>query len=289
MRNHYLRTAATVLLTLTSGCSTASPPPLASPSPTPETTLTRSTPPVFSTSTPTPTAIGVEETTTAQATVERIAATVVSVGDGDTIRVQRGSDRITVRLACVDAPERAQTGWGADATQRLKQLLPVGENVTLRVVDFDRYGRTVAEIYQGNASVNLLMVQSGQAVVYPQYLNGCPDLREQLLDAESQAKQKRLGFWNQDNPVMPWNFRRGQRSGGSPTQLTPNRSTSQPPTPTSPTPSNSTKNLPACVSADCNCSDFATQAEAQQVLAAIPGDPHRLDGDSDGVACESLP
>ena len=38
---------------------------------------------------------------------------------------------------------------------------------------------------------------------------------------------------------------------------------------------------------DYDCSDFSTQAEAQQYL--LPGDPYRLDGDGDGVACESLP
>jgi hypothetical protein len=38
---------------------------------------------------------------------------------------------------------------------------------------------------------------------------------------------------------------------------------------------------------DKNCSDFSTQAEAQRWL--LPGDPHNLDGDGDGVACESLP
>ena len=41
---------------------------------------------------------------------------------------------------------------------------------------------------------------------------------------------------------------------------------------------------------DRNCSDFSSQTEAQAFYeAAGPGDPHRLDGNSDGVACESLP
>lgn len=45
---------------------------------------------------------------------------------------------------------------------------------------------------------------------------------------------------------------------------------------------------PAGASAlDYDCADFATQEEAQEYLT--PGDPHRLDGDSDGVACEDLP
>ncbi len=43
---------------------------------------------------------------------------------------------------------------------------------------------------------------------------------------------------------------------------------------------------------DRNCSDFSSQAEAQAFYEAAGGpeqDPHRLDADSDGVACESLP
>lgn len=38
-----------------------------------------------------------------------------------------------------------------------------------------------------------------------------------------------------------------------------------------------------------NCSDFASQNEAQTYLNRYPGDPEGLDGDHDGIACESLP
>jgi len=44
---------------------------------------------------------------------------------------------------------------------------------------------------------------------------------------------------------------------------------------------------PAGASADYDCSDFVTQEEAQEYL--LPGDPYRLDGDGDGIACEALP
>ncbi len=43
---------------------------------------------------------------------------------------------------------------------------------------------------------------------------------------------------------------------------------------------------------DRDCADFKTQAEAQAFYLAAGGparDPHRLDGDHDGIACESLP
>jgi hypothetical protein len=41
-------------------------------------------------------------------------------------------------------------------------------------------------------------------------------------------------------------------------------------------------------SSDCDCSDFSSWRQAQDVLESTSGDPHRLDGDGDGVTCESL-
>jgi micrococcal nuclease len=139
---------------------------------------------------------------------------VLSVGDGDTLTVvnEQGS-RITVRLACVDAPEMAQKPYGEMAARRLRQLTPVGTSVTLRVVDRDRYNRTVAEVSRaimgGAVNVNLQTVTEGQAVVYRQYLGNCSaSLQRQLVQAEQVAKQQRLGFWQQANPVLPEIYRR---------------------------------------------------------------------------------
>ncbi len=214
------------------------------------------------------------------AQAQTITGRVVSMGDGDTIRVAASGKTLTVRAACVDAPESAQKPYGPAATQRLKQLLPVGQAITLRVVDTDRYGRSVAKIYKGNLSINLVLVQEGRAVVYRQYLAGCPELRDgqrpaighRLLQAEASAKARKLGFWNQPNPVLPADFRRGERSGSNPAS----------------TPANSSQFRPAA-ERDYDCSDFRTQAEAQRVLNATSGDPYKLDSDKDGQACESLP
>lgn len=51
--------------------------------------------------------------------------------------------------------------------------------------------------------------------------------------------------------------------------------------------------LLACTAAyaqrDMDCRDFRSQREAQDFYERNgPGDPHRLDADSDGIACESL-
>jgi competence protein ComEC len=61
------------------------------------------------------------------------------------------------------------------------------------------------------------------------------------------------------------------------------------PSPPPPTPTSLEVACGPCAATDCNCSDLGTQAKAQACLNADPTDPFNLDGDNDGVACESLP
>ena len=134
-------------------------------------------------------------------------ATVISVGDGDTLRVSLNGTPTTIRLACIDAPEKAQPEGNASA-DRLKALLPRDTAVTIRKVSGDQYGRTIAEVYLSNRSINTQLVAEGRAVVYPAFLDGCPDSRTALLNGEQTAKAARLGIWGSDGFVMPWQWRR---------------------------------------------------------------------------------
>lgn len=135
---------------------------------------------------------------------------LVSVGDGDTIRVTTATgQKVTVRLACIDAPEKAQGQSGADATQGLKYLLASG-SLELRPQTIDKYGRTVAEVYAGGRNVNLELVRMGLAYAYRDYLGGCD--ANAYLDAEGQAERYRQGVWRWGNEVKPWDFRKQQRS-----------------------------------------------------------------------------
>ena len=185
------------------------------------------------------------------------AATVVSVGDGDTIRVSEGIRRITVRLACIDAPESSQRPWGARSTALLKRLTPIGSEVTLRVQTTDRYGRTVAELLNHRGNVNQLMVRDGQAFAYRRYLRQCD--AQKYLQLEEEAKRQGLGIWSlgPSGITRPWDYRQGRRnsasSSGSPRKY--------------------------------RCKDIGSWSRAQQPLEQ----GHRyLDRDGDGEACESL-
>jgi micrococcal nuclease len=119
-------------------------------------------------------------------------------------------ENITVRLACIDTPETSQTPWGPAATERLRQLTPRGSTIQFREADTDRYGRLVAEIYASGQNINLQMVAEGYAPVYTRFLSSCPDTQAQLLQAEAQAQQQRLNFWSQEDPIMPWDYRRSR-------------------------------------------------------------------------------
>lgn len=137
---------------------------------------------------------------------------VVAVSDGDTIRVRSRSSgtTITVRLACIDAPEIGQGNSGLRASAQLQQLLEQG-TLELRAQGIDRYGRTVAEVIAAGRNVNLEMVRSGQAYVYRRFLSRCD--RGLYLAAEDQARRHRRGVWSgPNNEPRPWEFRQRQRT-----------------------------------------------------------------------------
>jgi micrococcal nuclease len=108
------------------------------------------------------------------------------------LRVDQNGQKLTIRLGCIDAPEMKQNPYGAASRKQLQTFLPVGSTIFLREIDRDRYGRTVAEVYQGDQSINLAMVKSGQAVIYRQFFEGCKATQNQFNQAEIQAKQNKL-------------------------------------------------------------------------------------------------
>ena len=119
-----------------------------------------------------------------------VRATVYSIGDGDTIRVLQGQQRLTIRLACIDAPEMAQAPDGANAQRYLQTRLRLGSSVMLRPQTVDRYGRTVAEVI-GEVNLNLALVEDGMAFAYSNHLGQC-DARE-YEEAEFRASRSRYG------------------------------------------------------------------------------------------------
>jgi micrococcal nuclease len=192
--------------------------------------------------------------------VGRTKARVVDVVDGDTIKVEVDGTTYTLRYIGIDTPETVHPNkpveWmGPEASAANKDLVD-GRTVYLEkdVSETDRHGRLLRYVYLADGTfVNAELVRLGYAYAS----TFPPDVRYQdlFLDMQREAREEERGLWGREQPTPE-------------------------------------------VTCDCsgnlyNCSDFATQAEAQachdHCVSLGHGDVHRLDQGSDGVACESLP
>lgn len=200
----------------------------------------------------------------AQEPGQTITGKVAQVRDGDTIEIMRGGPLTAVRLHGIDAPESGQP-FGRAAERRARKLAG-GKVVRVEVVDTDRYGRTVGRVEIGGGDLGEILVREGLAWWYREYAP-----RDATLESlERQARNAGRGLWSRRNPIPPWDWREGER-GQAEKRRAPTGLRYDPGGP------------------DRDCSDFRSHAEAQRFFeAAGPGDPHRLDGDGDGRACESL-
>ena len=184
-------------------------------------------------------------------------AQVVRVIDGDTIEVNLAGKLYKVRYIGIDTPETGE--WmGPEATAKNEELVG-GKVVRLEkdVSETDRYGRLLRYVWVGDLMVNAELVWLGCAQVstYP------PDVKyaDCFLRLQRDAREA------------------GRMCG---LLLTPSPTTQPSPT------------YCDCSGNIYNCSDFSTHAEAQACYEYCKslgrGDVHWLDGDNDGIACESL-
>jgi endonuclease YncB( thermonuclease family) len=192
---------------------------------------------------------------------ETLTGKVVGVTDGDTITVLVAKSSVKVRLAEIDTPERGQR-WAKRAKQALSNKV-FGHEVEIRVVNVDRYGRTVGHIWLADRHINREVVREGHAWVYRSYLDD-----KTLLDDETHAQNNKLGLWSlpEAQRVPPWDWRRCKREP----RVKPGRLPDQ-------TFSCSTKR---------KCGEMTSCAEARFYLEKCG--LTRIDGDGDGVPCESL-
>lgn len=134
--------------------------------------------------------------------------TVTQVHDGDTITVEREDtkEKVRVRLYGVDAPEKKQP-FGKEATGGAGVVF--GKRVSITEIASDRYGRSVAIVVDLDTGTSLqeTMLESGLAWVYPQYCKGCTTWRAM----EKEARAKRVGLWQDERPVQPWEWRKSKK------------------------------------------------------------------------------
>jgi len=126
---------------------------------------------------------------------------VSRVIDGDTVTLAtREGTKLRVRLYGIDAPEVRHEKMAGQ---------PYGRRVTVEIVDIDAHGRTVGIVHRSGVDINLEMVRSGYAWAYRRYLSS--PYASRYLDAEREARGRRLGLWKDANPGPPWEFKRRNR------------------------------------------------------------------------------
>jgi micrococcal nuclease len=229
---------------------------------------------------------------------------LVEVTDGDTIRVVVDGWEEPVRLILIDAPETRDPNnppecFGQEATSYLSWLLSLGGDLYLEtdVSDRDRFGRLLRYVWLdfGGGEVYLVneaMVRAG----YAAFSTFPPDVKyvEEIRDAGQFSREHGYGLWSgciTDDEGDTNELSGNQGIDARPeTEADPVQPAPQPPPeqvviadPVSAfgcEPSYPDVCIPPSPP-DLDCGDVAYGG-----FTVYPPDPHRFDGDYDGVGCE---
>jgi micrococcal nuclease len=134
--------------------------------------------------------------------------TVTKVLDGDSFRVRKGDELVTLRLYGIDCPEYGQAQW-REAKEAARDMVQ-GKKVNVKPIEMDRYGRVVALVDYRGQQVNSELVRHGMAWVYPHYCKAQPLCRA-LEELEQGARSQQLGIWKEYRPVPPWVWKHSNR------------------------------------------------------------------------------
>ena len=220
---------------------------------------------------------------------------VLSVTDGDTIRVDIDGLSVPVRLIGIDTPEINHPSepiqcYGPEAKEALEELI-LGKEVVLEtdVSETDKYERLLRYVWLGETLVNEYMTKNGYAFSseYP------PDTKYQLRinAAEEYAKNNSLGIWDANTcngDVYTGTYKDPNKVIETTAPVV--QPVTQPSVQTTPPATTFSTPSPQTSSYSCSCSKTCSQMssceEAYYQLNTC-GCSAR-DGDHDGVPCESI-
>ncbi|MCX8046781.1 thermonuclease family protein [Anoxybacillus gonensis] len=138
-------------------------------------------------------------------------ATVQYVVDGDTVKVKKDGEIVTVRLLNIDTPEtyREKQAYGEEAKQWAKDVLlqkKVTVELSAKEQPYDRYGRLLAYIWLEDGTLyQEKIVQEGLARVAYVFE---PDTKyaKRLYKAQEEAKKAKKRIWSVDGYVTDEGF-----------------------------------------------------------------------------------
>lgn len=137
--------------------------------------------------------------------VEELSGKVISITDGDTIKVLVNKESVTVRLEGIDAPESGQS-FGKKAKEALAEMV-ASKTVTVKKTGTDRYGRTLGFVIVGDVDANAKLIENGWAWHFKKYND-----EERLAKLEEAARKEKRGLWADEKPLAPWDYRARQKT-----------------------------------------------------------------------------
>jgi len=148
-------------------------------------------------------------TTTSNA--DTLTGRVVGIADGDTLTLLDATNtQHKIRLSGIDSPEKGQP-FGGHCRKSLSDLA-YDRQAGVESNKLDRWGRVIGKVLVNGQDVNLEQVRRGCGWHYKKYQN------EQILDdrlsynaAEESARASRVGLWNDNEPMPPWDWRKARR------------------------------------------------------------------------------
>jgi micrococcal nuclease len=206
-----------------------------------------------------------------------VVAVVASVYDGDTLSLRDGR---RVRLLQIDTPELGSGEcYSRAARTALLALAPPGKKVVLEsdpALDrTDRYGRLLRYVKRNGVNLNLELTRRGAAAPYF-YRGDRGRYGGSLMQAARGAKASKRGLWRACPSTVLDPFRAVSTGLSGPPSRTPPPSGKCDP--------NYGGGCVPPYPPDLDCADIRALGIAP--VRVIGSDPHRLDGDGDGLGCE---
>ncbi len=148
---------------------------------------------------------------TSQNKEKTFVTTVEYVVDGDTVKIKKDDEIVTVRLLNIDTPEtyREKQAYGEEAKQFAKDVLlhkKVTVELSAKEQPYDRYGRLLAYIWLEDGTLyQEKIVQEGFARVAYVFE---PDTKyaKKLYKAQEKAKKAKKRIWSVDGYVTEEGF-----------------------------------------------------------------------------------
>jgi endonuclease YncB( thermonuclease family) len=142
------------------------------------------------------------------ANADTLVGRVVGITDGDTLTLlDEQMQQHKIRFAGIDAPEKVQP-FGSKSQTNLGQMA-FNKKVTADCPKRDRYGRELCKVFVDGQDIGLQQIADGMAWWFVKYAKEqSPQDRAAYEQAETMAKLRRLGLWEDTNPTPPWDWRK---------------------------------------------------------------------------------